>query len=64
MERKGLKFERRGRAAQDATFITADPGHAPAEDLRRTGIDAQVKGRFLDKEGQTFILRIQAAPEG
>jgi len=31
MSRSGFKVEKKGKAAQDATFITADPGHAPME---------------------------------
>ena len=33
-ERAQSREEGVGRAAQDATFITADPGHAPAEEPR------------------------------
>ena len=34
MSRSGFKVERKGKAAQDATFITADPGHASADKPR------------------------------
>jgi len=46
LDEKSLKV-RKG-VAQDATFITADPGHAPAEEPRGGGgEDQEEQGRFV-----------------
>ncbi len=54
MESKGIKVKKG--SAQDATFITSDPGHVKHEEIREEGKTRRSKdGTFTKKNNRTFF---------